>query len=165
MKTVIAAFSDRAAADQAVRELRALHFIEERNIDILEGDPSGHLRRLLSRRVPEDRAQLYAEILRQGAPVVVIDCDDRDATQIGSSLDERGSLDLDSPASRWRTMGWQGYAAAPREHASTFLDEEYVVTTTAEVPIVEKQRRSSETIEETERRRDVEVGAEKLRES
>jgi stress response protein YsnF len=244
MKTVIAAFSDRAAAEQAISELRSLNFIEERNIEIMEGGQTNHLPHLLTKRVPQERAHLYAEVLRRGAAVVIIDCDDGDATRVASLLDQRGSLDLDSAASRWRTSGWEGYSeeAQPfddnlakteredlereslaviqeqvnvgkreveqggvrlrafvtehpveqtvqlrEEHVevtrepvnepvpiandpSTFTEEEYVVTATSEVPVVEKQARvvervsveknaetRTETIEETERRRDVEV--------
>ncbi len=243
MKTVIAAFSDRAAAEQAISDLSSLN-IERSNIQILEGGETNHLPHLLSKQVPQDRAHLYAEVLRRGAPVVIIDCEDREATRVASMLDERGSLDLDSAASRWRTSGWQGYregeqpfddslAAREREDLereslaviqeevnvgkrqveqggvrlrafvtehpveqtvqlreehvevkreavnepvpiasdpSTFTEEEYVVTATSEVPVVEKQARvvervsveknaetRTETIEETERRRDVEV--------
>ena len=42
--------------------------------------------------------------------MILIDCDDNQATRVASLLDERGSLDLDSAASRWRTSGWQGYS-------------------------------------------------------
>lgn len=243
MKTVIAAFTDRAAADQAIRELSSLN-VEERNIETLEGGDTNHLPHLLSKHVPQDRGHLYAEVLRRGASVVIIDVDDKDAQRVATLLDERGSLDLDSAASRWRTAGWQGYsegaqpfdnslAARERidleresfavieeevtvgtreseqeavrvrtfvtehpveqtvelreEHvevkrealnepvpiapeASTFTEEEFVVTATSEVPVVQKQARvvervniektadtRTETIEETERRRDVEV--------
>lgn len=232
MKTVIAAFSDRAAADQAIRELSSLN-VQERDIETLEGTDANHVPRLLAKNVPQDRAHLYAEVLRRGASVVIIDVDDNNAQRVATMLDERGSLDLDSAASRWRTAGWQGYregaqpfdesrAASERldleresfvvieeevtvgtaeaegeavrvrafvtEHPveqtvelreerlevkreaadepiapelATFTEEEYVVTATSEVPVVEKQARV-ETIEETERRRDVEVEVEKL---
>lgn len=241
MKTVIAAFSDRATADQAIRELSSLN-VQERNIETLEGTDANHLPRLLAKSVPQDREHLYAEVLRRGASVVIIDVDDDNAQRVANMLDERGSLDLDSAASRWRTAGWQGYsegaqpfdesrAASERldleresfavieeevtvgvldaegkavrvrafvtehpveqtvelreEHLevkreaadepiapepSTFTEEEFVVTATTEVPVVEKQARvvdrvniekkaetRTETIEETERRRDVEV--------
>jgi stress response protein YsnF len=243
MKTVIAAFSDRAAAEQAINELRSLN-IQKSDIEMLEGGESNHLPRLLSKRVPQDRADLYAEVLRRGAMVVIVDCKDDEAQQVATLLDERGSLDLDSAASRWRTAGWKGYsegaqpfdetmAASEREDLEresfavieeqvnvgkreveqggvrlrafvtehpveqtvqlreehvevkreavdepvpiatdpgTFTEEEFVVTATSEVPVVEKQARvvervsiekqaetRTETIEETERRRDVEV--------
>lgn len=218
MKTVIAAFTDRASADQAIRELSSLN-VEGRNIETLEGGDTNHMPHLLAKHVPQDRGHLYAEVLRRGAAVVIVDVDDKDAQRVARMLDERGALDLDSAASRWRTAGWQGYseraqpfdesrAASERidleresfvvieeevtvgareaegevvrvrtfvtEHpveqtvelreepvpiapeSSTFTEEEFVVTATSEVPVVKKQART-ETIEETERRRDVEV--------
>jgi len=200
MKTVIAAFTEPAAAEQALRELSSLN-IEDRNIETLRGGDTNHLPHLLAKHVPQDRAHLYAEVLRRGAAVVIVDVDDKDAQRVATMLDEHGSLDLDSAASRWRTAGWQGYSERAQpfdsslvererldleresfvvieeevtvstretegepvrvrtfvtEHPSTFTEEEFVVTATSEVPVVEKQARM-ETIEETERRRDVEV--------
>lgn len=243
MKTVIAAFSDRAAAEQATRDLGSLN-IQDGDIEIIDGGDTNHLPHLLSKQVPQDRGHLYAEVLRRGASVVIIDSDDDEAQRVASLLDERGSLDLDSAASRWRTAGWQSYSeeAQPfdeslvareredleresvaviqeevnvgtrevqqggvrlrafvtehpveqtvqlrEEHVEvtrdavdepvpigtdpeTFTEEEFVVTATSEVPVIEKQARvvervtvekqaetRTETIEETERRRDVEV--------
>jgi stress response protein YsnF len=66
--------------------------------------------RLQSFRVPDDRAQLYAEVARRGAPIVIAHADN-DARDIARELDRMGSLDLDTAAKRWRKSGWNGYDA------------------------------------------------------
>ncbi|MBA3454186.1 MAG: YsnF/AvaK domain-containing protein [Deltaproteobacteria bacterium] len=154
MKTVIAAFPDRGVANQAIGELSSLN-IDHSNIRILDGGEANILPQLLAKRVPEDRAHLYCEVLRRGAPLVIVDCDDDDAQRVASILDERGSLDLDSAAGRWRTAGWEGYSEGAQsfDESSAALERE------------ELERESLAVIQEEVRvgKRQVEGGGVRLR--
>jgi stress response protein YsnF len=58
--------------------------------------------------VPDERAQLYAEAMRRGAPIVVAHTD-HDAKKLAHELDQKGSLDLDAAGDRWRKSGWSSY--------------------------------------------------------
>lgn len=244
MKSIIAAFPDRGDADNAMNDLRSSGY-ETKKLELI--DEPGHSSRLLSmledRKVPRDRAELYGEVGRRGAPVVICDAEDDRAQEIAAIFDRNGALDIEHAKERWSSQGWTGYSAhaeplsemelaKERDHLreslavveeevrvgkreipgesvrvrtfvterpvheevtlreehigvhreavnepvpasasdSTFTEEEFVVTTTAEQPVVEKQARvvervniekesetHTETIDETERRRDVEV--------
>ena len=154
MKTVIAAFRGRADADNAIRELSLLD-LEDSNIQILESGDTNPYPKLVARRVPEDRATLYAEVARRGAPVVIIEVEDRLADSVAQLLDEHGSLDLDSAARRWRTSGWEGY----RESAQPFEESE------ARRERMELERESMAVIQEVVNvgNREVEQGGMRLR--
>ena len=124
MKNVIAAFSDNAAAQQALQILRA-RGIDEDHVRILRFGVNGQevIQQLSSIHVPEERAQIYAELMRRGAPVVVAEAEDDEASEIAAELDRMGSVDLDAAAQRWRNSGWSGYDAQ-----ATQLDEDETET-------------------------------------
>lgn len=115
MKTIIAAFCDAAATDQAAQLLRSrlqgsgqtsvpsIHTLTYRSA----GDDV--LRTLSPLHIPDDRAHLYAEIMRRGAALLIAQVPDGEATQLADELDGLGSLDLDSAEERWRKDGWNGY--------------------------------------------------------
>jgi len=244
MKSIIAAFHDRGNALNAMNELRSSGY-ETRKLEMID-DPNESSRLtdlLLERDVPRERAELYGEVERRGAPVLICDAEDDRAREIAAIFDRNGALDIEHAKERWSQQGWTGYSAEAepldeqqlakeRDHMreslavveeevrvgkreipgesvrvrtfvterpvheqvslreehigvhreavnepvppgatdSTFTEEEFVVTTTAEQPVVEKQARvvervniekeaetHTETIDETERRRDVEV--------
>jgi stress response protein YsnF len=244
MKSIIAAFPDLGNAQNAMNELRSTGY-ETKKLELIE-DPNESSRLndlLLDREVPRDRAELYCEVERRGAPVLICDAEDERASEIAAIFDRNGALDIEHAKERWSAQGWTGYSAeaepldeqqlaTERDHMreslavveeevrvgkreipgesvrvrtfvterpvheevtlreehievnrepvnepvpagtadATFTEEEFVVTTTAEQPVVEKQARvvervniekeaetHTETIDETERRRDVEV--------
>lgn len=106
MNTIIAAFCDQAAANDAIAMLKDRGVTD---IELLDGTKGSEIfQKLRDFNVPEDRAQLYAEVNRRGAPIVCAHTD-RDATEIAEELDQRGSLDLEAAAERWRKEGWNGY--------------------------------------------------------
>src|SRR5688500_17118153 len=107
MKTIIAAFCDQAAANDAIAFLRNRGVTD---IELLGARESGAniMSRLHEFNVPDERAQLYAEVMRRGAPVVAAHTDG-DANQLARELDQKGSIDLDAAADRWRKSGWSGY--------------------------------------------------------
>jgi hypothetical protein len=138
MKTVIAAFCDRADVDQAIHELRLLD-LEGSNIQILSGGEGNPYPKLVARRVPEDRAVLYAEVARRGAPVVIIEVEDPLAEPVAQLLDEHGSLDLESAARRWRTAGWQGYSEGSQPFAESDVKRERLELERESFAVVEEE--------------------------
>src|SRR5690606_29926932 len=79
------------------------------DIELLDGTKGSEIfQKLRDFNVPEDRAQLYAEVNRRGAPIICAHTE-RDANEIAEELDQRGSLDLEAAAERWRKEGWNGY--------------------------------------------------------
>jgi stress response protein YsnF len=245
MRTIIAAYHDRDHANTAALDVRRAR--EPASLDIIDHATSDTrlVDSLTDYQVPRARADLYAEAVRRGSALVVVEAEDDAADDVATILDRHQPLDVDRAEVRWRSEGWTGYnAAAPaltdearrsereilqresvdvieeqvrigkrevsdrggvrvrtfiserpvredvrlreervavsREAAnepvppgatdSTFTEQEYVVTTTSEEPVVQKEARvvervniekeaqtRTETIEETERRRDVEV--------
>lgn len=112
MNTIIAAFCDQAAANEAIALLRSRGVTDT---EMLGYSESGNIMdRLHDFNVPDDRAELYAEAMRRGAPIVVAHTDD-DAKKLAHELDQKGSLDLDAAGDRWRKSGWSSYdpSAAP----------------------------------------------------
>ncbi len=106
MNTIIAAFCDQAAANDAIALLRSRGVTDA---EMLGYSDSGNIMdRLHDFNVPDERAQLYAEAMRRGAPIVVAHTD-HDAKKLAHELDQRGSLDLDAAGERWRKSGWSSY--------------------------------------------------------
>jgi stress response protein YsnF len=95
MKTIIAAFRDSQAAQQAIMFLRNRGVTDTEMME----DASADLSRFDQWSIPEDRSRLYAEALGRGAPVVVAHVD-HDANEIAQELDNLGSLDLDEELKR-----------------------------------------------------------------
>jgi len=58
----------------------------------------------------DDHAGQYAEAVRRGSHVVVIDSiDESRVDQAVSIMDAHGAIDIDERASQWGARGWQGY--------------------------------------------------------
>jgi len=114
MKTIIAAFWDDAAAQRGAEHLRGKipdDEAKEFRVRVIGDRDAGDDRtRLLSAyHVPEDRAQLYAEIIRRGASVLIAQVPDGRARDLAEDLDNLGSLDVEAAEKRWREAGWSGY--------------------------------------------------------
>jgi stress response protein YsnF len=97
MKTIIAAFRDLDAAQEAVMFLRNRGVT---NIEMME-DASADLSRFDQWNIPEDRSRQYAEILGRGASIIAAHVD-HDANEIARDLDNLGSLDVDEELKRDR---------------------------------------------------------------
>ncbi|MDQ3365709.1 MAG: YsnF/AvaK domain-containing protein [Myxococcota bacterium] len=127
MKTVIAAFADRTVADTAASRLRML----------------GMLR---GRHIPDERAHQYAEVVRRGAALIVVEADDDEAAQIAAELDDLGSIDLEAASTRWQASGWQGYDERggmldddQRQLERQHLDRESIAVVQEDVQIGKRQ--------------------------
>jgi len=116
MKTIIAAFCDNASAQQGGELLKAR--LSSGNRDkgrirmLAYQQGTNMLSTLRAQGVSDERAHLYAELIRRGAPVLIAEVPDSDARELANELDKIGSLDLEAAASRWRSSGWNGYDAS-----------------------------------------------------
>jgi stress response protein YsnF len=106
MKTIIAAFCDRMDAQQAVQYLQS-RGVNDVQLLAYQDNP---IETLGTYNVPDDRAQLYAEVMRRGAPLLVAHTDD-DARKLAAEIDRFGSLDIEAAEKRWRKEGWKGHDA------------------------------------------------------
>lgn len=112
MKTIIAAFSDQSSAQQAIDYLHSRGVNDAQLMGFQEGN---QLSRFEGLNIPDDRAELYAEVMRRGAPVVLAHTD-HDADELARELDNMGSIDLEASANRWRSEGWSGYDVNARPY-------------------------------------------------
>jgi len=90
MQTIIAAFRDSTAAQQA-RNLLTSRGVTD--VDVMEGG-RGDFSRFGGWNIPDDRTRLYADAAQRGASIIVAHTD-HDANEIARELDNLGSLDLD----------------------------------------------------------------------
>jgi hypothetical protein len=118
MRAIVAAYHDRenarAAADELVasgREMVSVEIFEERVRRFVVGVLAGL-------GVPQERAELFAEVIRRGGVVLVACAPFGEAEHIAMALDRHQSLDIERAGQRWRRAGWTGYrpdAAPPTE--------------------------------------------------
>lgn len=92
MKTLIAAFRDNASAQQALTYLQSRNIRDAQRLT----DGPGLTDRLRGFHVPEDKVDLYAEMMKRGAPVIIAKASDDDAGDLANQLDQLGSLDIES---------------------------------------------------------------------
>lgn len=141
MKTIIAAFRDQTAADQAIE------FLHSRGLDDIElmnsaGERGSfdHLRDDL--HVPDDRARLYADVIDHGSPVIAAHTDlDAQAEEIAMQLDRMGSLDLEQQT-------FAGDRAVSYETAAEELESGGTTTSASESELQGRTGGEAEVIEE-----------------
>lgn len=136
MQTVIGAFDDRATAQRAVERL-VESGIGRDDVHVEQSDTAGTTTDMRStsdtsgeRRADEDRGALssfghffasifgedhdraghadrYAEAVRRGSSVVIVDATtEEQAEKAASLLHELGAVDVDERAQQWRASGW-----------------------------------------------------------
>lgn len=105
MKTIVAAFCDQAALDNAIAYLQQRGVAD---IQVLNSGSMDNMATLSPFNIPDEKAQLYAEVARRGAFVIACHTD-HDAREMARELDKMGSLDLDEARKRWKKAGWNGY--------------------------------------------------------
>ncbi len=70
---------------------------------------------LMEGDVDEESAGLYAEGVRRGGTLVIVQTDDQDQKRAERILDERGAVNLKERSAGWRERGWMGYS--PQDQA------------------------------------------------
>jgi uncharacterized protein (TIGR02271 family) len=62
--------------------------------------------------VPEEEAHYYAEGVRRGGVLIVVDADDQRAARAAEIMERTGAIDVDERAEHWRQSGWARFDAA-----------------------------------------------------
>ncbi|HEU0033834.1 MAG TPA: YsnF/AvaK domain-containing protein [Kofleriaceae bacterium] len=90
--------------------------------------------------VPEKRLDVYREVMRRGASLLVFEVPDDDAKDIARYLDSVGSLDLDAAEKRWRKSGWTRYDAnAPAFAGNECIAERDYLARESNLDVVEEE--------------------------
>jgi hypothetical protein len=79
---------------------------------------------LMEAELDEDQAQLYAEGVRRGGTLVVVQAQDADALRAEQVLERRGPVNLDERAAGWRARGWAGYRGDDEPYAADEVELE-----------------------------------------
>jgi uncharacterized protein (TIGR02271 family) len=137
MQTVIGAFEDPQLAQRALERLVQAGFDRD-DVHVQEGAAGGttgamgadtrgadrprdedhgimesigdFFASLFGEDKPTGRSGVYAEAVRRGTSVVVVDADDDDKADMAARLlHELGAIDVDERAQQWRASGWTGY--------------------------------------------------------
>ena len=140
MKTIIAAFAERANAEHAIGQLRAT--ARQAGTPMLLDDAmrSNQLfEDLCARGVPQNVAELYSEALRRGASIVVCQGADDQAQEIADILDRDRTLDVERSATRWRSQGWTGYSTEAEPFDEASRKSELEAFGGEGIPVVEEQ--------------------------
>ena len=104
-KTVTSLFRSPEAAADVVTRLEQIG-IDRDDITVHTGSDSSFVSGLDDLGVPRSDAQAYAEGVRRGGSLVVVECDDDEVDRVTSVMDRDGVLDLDEQQSAWRREGW-----------------------------------------------------------
>jgi hypothetical protein len=103
--------SDAHQARGLIRALAKAGFARE-EIDMSGGPISG----LVGLGLPESEAHVFAEGLRRGGAIVVVQADDEfEAEQAALLLNRHGAVDIEACDAGWRRLGWSGRITAPED--------------------------------------------------
>lgn len=78
----------------------------------------------------------YAEAVRRGNSVVVLEAEDEQVEEAVTLMQELGAVDLDERAARWESQGWTGFDADARPLSAEELDSEREDTV---MPVVQEE--------------------------
>jgi len=162
MQTIIAAFDDRQTAQQAVERLvqqgfsrSAVHLQTGRDTTTGSVDTTPDADRGFFASIGDffsdifgndssDDAGSYAEAVRRGGAVVVVDVTtEAEEEQARTLLLQAGSIDMDERTAQWKSQGWTGYDAdATAASTASFAGDRLATSGQTEqtvVPVVQEQ--------------------------
>jgi uncharacterized protein DUF2382 len=87
---------------------------------------------LIGLGIPKQEAETYAEAVRRGGYLVIVNASDEDASKAANILDRHDPIDIQERAGYWRESGWQGYRPEAEPYTGPHLGEE-------KIPVVEEQ--------------------------
>jgi hypothetical protein len=102
--TVTSLFHDQNTATSAVSRLEQAG-ISRSEIDVHSDASEDLVDALEDVGVPQSDASAYAEGVRRGGSLVIVECDDDEVDRVVGILDEDGVLDLDEQQNSWRSEG------------------------------------------------------------
>lgn len=125
----IATYMDTATADQAMRDLIDSGGINREWISVASSDAGGQGRRMFldaleQRDVDRYRCELYAEALRRGCALVLVDLPDEKTDEAIQILEQHDPVDVDRAFARWQTEGWTGYEEAAPSYTTEEIERE-----------------------------------------
>ena len=102
------------------------------------GVAGGLLGALVGAGIPEDEAHHYAEGVRRGGTLLMVEAPDERANEAAAILDSHAAVDIESRQADWRSRGWERH-----EHEAEPLDERQLASERerVEIPIVEEDVR------------------------
>jgi uncharacterized protein (TIGR02271 family) len=90
---------------------------------------------LVNDGIDEEHASYYAEGVRRGGSLVMLNVADERADNVESILDNHDPVDIDIRVSEWRKTGWQGYDESAEAYTTEQIAEEQARYA---VPVVEE---------------------------
>ena len=143
-KTVIGLFDDVREAQQVVQALVDDGF-RRQDIRTLTSQEGASVGALTGHGVPEPEAQFYAEGLRRGGALVLVDAADERADRAAAIMERYPAVDLEARTASWRQHGWTGYDPQARPYTAAEVAREReryrtrdVDTGELKVPVVEE---------------------------
>ena len=99
------------------------------------GAAGGLLGALSSAGVPEEEAHRYAEGVRRGGTILLVEAADDRAAEAAAIMDRHQAVDMESREASWRERGWERHEveAAPLDERQLSQEREHI-----EIPIVEE---------------------------
>ncbi len=150
MQTVLATFDDRKLAQDAIDELVSAGFprsnvhLESGSEDIDSGGAArskglmasvGHFFDRIFESRDEASAGNYAEAVRRGSTVVVVDTEtDEDLERAQALMQRFGTVNLDDRAEQWRSRGWNGF-----DPDSSLMDEDELAFERDSLPVIQEE--------------------------
>jgi stress response protein YsnF len=95
---------------------------------------------LVEAGIPDEEAEMYAEGVRRGGTLVVLDAADERAGEAADILEEHDPVDMEKRAEAWREEGWEGFEKEeePYTEEEVFAERERYEET---IPVVEEEVR------------------------
>ncbi len=150
-QTVVGLYDDHSTAEKVVDKLDNQGFTRSNiHVESHSGKGTGSFGNdlvggLSQRGVPDDEARFYAEGVRRGGTLVVLDVDDDRARDVAAVMNEHRPVRMKERRAAWREEGYEGYdESADRysEEEVTRERERYATSGDEEsVPVVEEEVR------------------------
>jgi uncharacterized protein (TIGR02271 family) len=153
MQSIIATFEDNRTAQQAVERLvengfdrSSIHLQSAYDKETTSSgaatssllDPFGFagIFSSLFGAGPTGEAGKYAEAVRRGNTVVVLEAEDADVEEAAQLMQELGAVDMDQRTAQWQSEGWTGFDADAKPLSEEELASEREATV---MPVVQEE--------------------------
>jgi stress response protein YsnF len=130
-KTLVGLYDTHAEATQVVDALSKNNF-QRTNIELVGHKGNGHgdghtrelARRLIDRGMPEDDTHLYAEGVRRGGSLVLVEASEAQADRAREIMERFNPIDVHERRDRWRQEGWNRFDPKAAPYTETEMHQE-----------------------------------------
>jgi stress response protein YsnF len=130
-KTLVGLYDTHTEARQVVDALHKNNF-QRTNIELVEpkgnGRGNGHTRdlarRLADRGMPEDDTHLYAEGVRRGGSLVLVEASEAQADHAREIMEQFNPIDVHERRARWHQEGWNRFDPKAAPYTETEVHQE-----------------------------------------